>query len=295
MPCIISIGEILFDIYNDYKKLGGAPFNFIFHIMKLTGQGNFISRIGDDENGKDILDYFKQKNLSADYLQVDKEHPTGRAHANLDEKKIPHWVIESDCAYDFIQPGNDIENLFEEADCIYFGTLAQRNTISRNTIQHLFRRQKKYFCDLNIRQEFFTKDILELSLKTADVLKLNEEELVLLNNLFNKENYDLISSSVTLKNNYNIELLCVTRGENGSYLFKKDEIDYYKTIVTDPVDTVGAGDAYASILCLGYLNNWELKKLNKLANDFAAKIVMTKGALPDDDAFYNDFKKKFLI
>jgi fructokinase len=293
MPLITSIGEILFDIYNDYKKLGGAPFNFIYHIIKLTGKGNFISRIGDDDNGEEISSFFRKNNISSVYLQTDNQHPTGRAVANLDELKIPHWVIEKNCAYDFIEPSNDIEQIIRKTDCLYFGTLAQRNSVSRKTIQSLFNRGIKYFCDLNIRQEFFTKEIIELSLKASDVLKLNEDELIIVNNLFLDNKYSLVSSAVQLKNTYNIELLCVTCGAEGSYLFKEEEIDYHTTAADKPVDTVGAGDSYAAILCLGFMNGWDLKKLNKTANDFAGKIVMIKGALPDNDDFYKGFKNYF--
>jgi fructokinase len=159
MPLITSIGEILFDVYNNYRKLGGAPFNFIYHIIKLTGEGNFISRIGEDTNGEDILNFLRKKSISPEYIQNDKEHPTGRATANLDENKIPHWVIEENCAYDFIEMKSSTEELIRKTDCLYFGTLAQRNSVSRNTIQSLFRRRIKYFCDLNIRQNFFTKKL----------------------------------------------------------------------------------------------------------------------------------------
>lgn len=294
MPHITAIGEILFDVYDNYKKLGGAPFNFIHHIKILSGYGNFVSRIGNDEYGNEIMEFFGRKNISTQYLQKDIEHPTGRALANLDEKKVPHWEIEKNCAYDYIEMNKNIENLIKDADCLYFGTLAQRNSVSRNTIQSLFNKGIKYFCDLNIRQQFYTKEIIEHSLKITNALKLNEDELILLNKLFLDVNYELISSAVRLKNDYNIDLLCVTCGEKGSYLFRDEEIDYYKPAVGKPVDTVGAGDAYAAILCMGFLNNWDLKKLNKKANDFAGKIVMIEGALPgDNDDIYTEFKTMF--
>ncbi|RPI68494.1 MAG: hypothetical protein EHM47_14450 [Ignavibacteriales bacterium] len=175
-------------------------------------------------------------------------------------------------------------------DCLYFGTLAQRNPVSRKAIQSLFNHQIKYFCDLNIRQDFFTKEIIELSLKTSDVLKINEDELILLNNLFLSNQYDLISSSIQIKNLFNIELLCVTCGENGSYLLRNDEIDHFKPAANDPIDTVGAGDAYAAVLCIGFISGWNIKKLNSIASNFAEKIVMIKGALPETDDFYTELK-----
>jgi fructokinase len=293
MPRITSIGEILFDVYNGYRTIGGAPFNFIYHIIKLTGKGNFISRIGNDVYGNEILNFFNSINIPAQYLQRDNEHPTGRAFANLDENKIPDWVIEKNCAYDFIEMNKDNEEVIRDTECLYFGTLAQRSPVSRNTIRSLFNQSIKYFCDLNIRQQFFTKEIIELALNTSDVLKLNEDELILLNKLFLNIKYELISSAVQLKNSYNIELLCVTCGEKGSYLFQGEGIDYYIPLVDKPLDTVGAGDAYAAILCLGFINDWDLKIINKTANDFAGRIVMISGALPENDKLYNEFKNNF--
>jgi len=290
MPEITSIGEILFDIYENGKKLGGAPFNFIYHIVKLTGKGNIISRIGNDNDGREILDLFHSKGISSDCVQIDNIHPTGRAKANLDENKIPQWVIEQNCAYDFIEKKDNINEAISDTVCLCFGTLAQRHKVSRETIQSLFGRPIKYFCDLNIRQKFFSKDIINLSLKSADILKINEPELELLNNLFIKESYNLITTALKLKNMFNIEVICVTCGGNGSYLFKEDEIDYTKAVVKNPVDTVGAGDAFAAILCTGYLMRRDIKEINKTAAEFAGEIVKITGALPESDKIYEEFK-----
>ena len=158
MEKITSIGEILFDIFNIEKKLGGAPFNFLYHIMMLTGQGNFISRIGNNRLGKSILEFFKFKKISPDYIQIDKIHPTGEAKAVLNDEKIPEWKIKTDTSYDFIEFNKKIKKLVvEKTDCIYFGTLAQRKEISRSTIQSLFNRNVKYFYDLKYQAKFLFK------------------------------------------------------------------------------------------------------------------------------------------
>lgn len=290
MPAIASIGEILFDIYDDDKKIGGAPFNFIYHIIKLSGSGNFISRVGNDENGKEILDFFKKSEIPDEYIQIDSEHSTGKAVANLNENKIPNWVIEENSAYDFIELTNEVDDFVKNSDCLYFGSLAQRNNVSRETIQSLFNKDVKFFCDLNIRQKFYTKEIAELSLRTADVLKINEDELILLNDLFLKEKYNLERSALELKELFNVDMICVTKGESGSYLFKGDKADYCKASVEKPVDTVGAGDAFAAILCIGYLSKLNLGELNKTANDFAGEIVKITGALPYTDGIYDRFR-----
>lgn len=295
MKNITSFGEILFDVYPDKKTLGGAPFNFIYHIKKLTGSGNFISRIGDDELGKNILSLVSSSGIETKYIQIDKNYPTGAANANLDKDKIPHWQIELNRAYDFIEYNSDISRLIEEkSDCLYFGTLAQRNEKSRKTIQTLFGKKIKYFCDLNIRQDFYSKKIIESSLTASDAVKLNLEELDLVNDLLIKGKSGIEETARQIMNKYKIELLCVTQGSEGASLFKEKDSDYCKIGIGNIVDTVGAGDAYAAVLCLGYLNGWKISRINKLASEFAGKIVTFPGAIPKDDSIYNIFKKEFI-
>ena len=295
MKNITSFGEILFDVYPDKKTLGGAPFNFIYHIKKLTGSGNFISRIGDDELGKNILSLVSSSGIETKFIQIDKNYPTGAANANLDKDKIPHWQIELNRAYDFIEYNSDISRLIEEkSDCLYFGTLAQRNEKSRKTIQTLFGKKIKYFCDLNIRQDFYSKKIIESSLTASDAVKLNLEELDLVNDLLIKGKSGIEETARQIMNKYKIELLCVTQGSEGASLFKEKDSDHCKIGIDNIVDTVGAGDAYAAVLCLGYLNGWKISRINKLASEFAGKIVTFPGAIPKDDSIYNIFKKEFI-
>lgn len=297
MKQIVSVGEILFDIFDNTSKLGGAPFNFIYHIIKLTGEGNFISRIGNDSLGETVLEFFRTNKISSRYLQIDKSHPTGLARPEFNKEKIPEWKIKLNTAYDFIELNNKIKLLLDKkTSCLYFGTLAQRKVISRKTIQSLFNKRIKYFCDLNIRQDFFSKDIIESSFKAANVVKFNSDELTIIKELFfeNDKTYlaqDKIAEALAKK--FNIELLCITLGEKGAFLYKGSDFCFYQSAVNqiDIVDTVGAGDAYASILCLGYLRNWDIRKINKLASEFAAEITKIQGALPSTDSIYSCFRK----
>ena len=290
MKKITSIGEILFDLYGSREKPGGAPFNFIYHIIKLTGQGTFVSRVGADERGERMRNILKEKNISDRFLQIDKTHKTGIARTNLSDDKVPDFVIEENCAYDFINKTDDLSKLIQqETDCLYFGTLAQRSEVSRNTLQSLFNKTTKYFCDLNIRQKFYSKDIIEKSINVANVLKLNEDELKLVNNLILKNSYDLENTAKEILNKFSLDLLCVTRGSKGSLLFKGNEDNYVKIKNENVIDTVGAGDAYASVLCLGYLKGFSIKKINWIASQFANEIVKVEGALPTDDSIYDTF------
>ncbi len=296
MKRITSIGEILFDVYPKFKKLGGAPFNFIYHIIKLTGEGHFISRIGNDENGEEILSFLNSRNISEEFIQLDEIHNTGEAIPTLSETKIPVWEIKKERAYDFIELTKEIEEVIQDkTDCLYFGTLAQREETSRKTIQSLFNNKLKFFCDLNIRQNFYNEETLENCLNVSNALKLNEDELKLITNIFIDKKYDLHESASKIRNKYDIELLCVTLGESGSILFKDKMQDHCDTNIKkeEIVDTVGAGDAFAAIFCLGYLLEWDISKINRISSEFASEIVKINGALPDDDLIYQKFRPYF--
>jgi fructokinase len=293
MKKITAFGEILFDVYPGMRTLGGAPFNFIYHIKKLTGYGNFISAIGNDDLGKEIIDFLKSGDLSPEFVAIDSNHQTGVANANLDENKIPHWEIKLNCAYDFIKSTDKIRNLVDNnTDCLYFGTLAQRGNVSKNTLNELFGKKIQYFCDLNIRQNYYNTDVIKSSLNTADVMKLNNDELKLINELLFKEDYGEEKLAELISDKFNIELFCVTLGDKGAFLYKNGAVDHYKVNVEKVVDTVGAGDAYASILCLGYMHGWDIGKINKIASEFAAAIVQIKGALPKDESIYEICRDK---
>ena len=292
MKNITSIGEILFDVYPDRKTLGGAPFNFIYHIIKLSGNGNFVSRVGNDEDGKNIIDFLKKNNISTEFIQTDSLHPTGESIATLNEMKIPDWEIKTGTAYDFVELNKEIEALFsDKTDCLYFGTLAQRNVTTRHTIQGFFNRNMKYFCDLNIRQNFYTEEIIKQSLSACNVLKINEEELHLVNKLLLKKNFDSYLTPKTLSEEYSIEQICVTYGEEGAFIHKGDRTNHYKVKIKNIIDTVGAGDAYAAILCLGYLREWDIEKTNRIASEFAGEIVKINGALPVETSLYERYKE----
>jgi fructokinase len=294
MDRITAIGEILFDVYPGARKMGGAPLNFLYHIHKFTGSGNIISRIGNDELGVEVLQFLEKRNISTQFIQIDPAHPTGTAIIKLNKENEPTFTIESDRAYDFIETADVIVNLIESnTDCLYFGSLAQRNDVTRNTIRSLMQKNIKYFCDLNIRQNFFNEDIIIDSLTSAHVLKVNVDELRLLNELLFKEKFDPEKTSIRLMKKYKIKLLAITKGSEGSLLLKEDTIDEFKSEPMDAIDTVGAGDAFASVLCLGFLKGWELPFINKIANLFAREICLIEGALPADDKIYKKIIEEF--
>ena len=163
---------------------------------------------------------------------------------------------------------------------------------SRATIQSFFEKKDiKYFLDLNIRQDYYSKHIIDASLSAANILKVNEDELRLLHNLFFIGKFNIKECAVSIMESFSIEFLAVTMGANGAYLFSKENFDYYNNSTIKISDTVGAGDAYSAILAIGYLKCWDISKINKLASQFAGEIIGIPGALPTDDYIYERFRK----
>jgi fructokinase len=289
---ITSIGEILFDIYPNHKRLGGAPLNFIYHVKKLTGNGNIISRVGKDVLGNKAVNDLKHSGLSFEYIQHDNLHPTGMAIIHLDDSGNPNFKIDTDSAYDFIEMNDENEHLIiADTDCLYFGTLAQRSELTRKTIQSFFNRGLKYFADLNLRQNFYDEEILISSLKAADFIKVNYEEMHILNDVILQGEYHTEKVAYELMEKFEISMIAVTRGKDGSSIFENGKRYDHSIVDVKVVDTTGAGDAFAAVLCVGYLHGLEIPYINKLANDFASEICQFEGALPKYDRIYESFRE----
>jgi fructokinase len=290
---ITSIGEILFDIYPNHKRLGGAPLNFIYHVKKLTDNGNIISRVGKDVLGNKAVNDLKHSGLSFEFIQHDNLHPTGMAIVHLDDSGNPNFKIDTDSAYDFIETNDENEHLiFADTDCLYFGTLAQRSDLSKKTIQSFFNRGLKYFADLNLRQNFYDEEVLISSLKAADFIKVNYEEMHILNDVILQGEYHTEKVAYELMEKFDINMIAVTRGKDGSSIFENGKRYDHSNVDVKVVDTTGAGDAFAAILCVGYLQGLEIPYINKLANDFATEICQFEGALPKYDRIYESFREQ---
>lgn len=291
---ITSIGEILFDIYPNHKRIGGAPLNFIYHIKKLTDNGNIISRVGKDVLGNKAINELKHAGIPTDFVQFDNQHPTGMAKVILDNESMPDFIIDGDTAFDFIESTDDIENLINtDTDCLYFGTLAQRSDVSRNTIQSFFNRGLKYFADINLRQSFYDEDIMQKTLHASDFIKVNYEEMHVLNDMFIQTEYSTEKVAFELMEKFELKMIAVTRGKDGASIFENGKRNDYSNVYSKVVDTTGAGDAFSAILCLGYLLGFEIPYINKLANDFASDICQFEGALPKNDRIYEGYREQF--
>lgn len=289
MKNITVVGEVLFDSYPSYKKLGGAPFNFAYHINKLVGKVNLISAVGNDDEGKEIINFMKQSGMDTNNIQI-TNYSTGLVNVNLNDEKIPSFEILENSAYDFIE-FDAIKNS-NDNELFYFGTLAQRNRTSRETIQRLLQNQSKVFYDVNLRQNYFNKEILLHSLNNAGIVKMNNEELEIILNLFQIGKLNLFEQkALKVKNHFGIDILIITLGKDGSILFG-DKISYQNKKVNSVTDTVGAGDAYSAMFVAAMLKNKNLDLCNKFGVEFAADICQVEGAVPSDDKIYTTYLEK---
>jgi fructokinase len=294
---ILVIGEILFDIFPNYRRLGGAPFNFAYHLKNFGFEVRFISRIGIDDAGKEILHKLELARFNLDDIQVDDDHPTGSVDVQLDKGGAPQFHIIPDVAYDYIEfiPGYHA-NLINEARIIYFGSLVQRSEAGYENVQAFISRNSSKilnFYDINLRPGCYNKAIIKKSLLKTDILKLNTSELGKLKQMrslkMNNEKF-----VYHLMETHSIRTVSLTKGESGSELFtNRGNLSSEPAEAIKVVDSVGAGDAYAAMLVAGLLQQWRPEEILDRASLFASRICEIKGAIPDSASFYEPFKALF--
>ncbi len=293
---ILAIGEILFDIFPRYRRIGGAPFNFAYHLKHLGMDVVFISRVGDDAAGSDIRAILEKNGFDTRFVPMDKNHETGRVIVTPDQNGGHEFEIRADAAYDHIALPDKPAGIAgdRKVDLIYFGTLAQRTPAAFSAVQGFLEKRKpgtKCFYDINLRTGNFSDAIIRKSIENTDILKLNNEELAYIRNMYQRNEPDP-ASAMWLIQNFGLEIVCLTKGADGSDIFTADEHKHADVPASEIADTVGAGDAYAAILAAGYLKGLPLEQTLSIATAFSSKICTIKGAVPDDPAFYEPFRKQ---
>jgi fructokinase len=291
---ILVIGEILFDVFPNYRRLGGAPFNFAYHLKKLGFSVRFISRIGVDDAGKEILHKLELARFNLDDIQIDEDHPTGYVNVSLDKSGAPQFDIISDVAYDYIEFIPEYHtNLIDTAEMIYFGSLIQRSKAGYENLQAFISRKSPAtlnLYDINLRPGCYNKDIIEKSLLATDILKLSTDELGELKQLLLlKMNDDEFIDH--LMGTHQISTVSLTKGGAGSELFTNH--GHFRSEPAEAirvVDSVGAGDGYAAMLAAGLLEKWRPQEILERASLFASRVCEIKGAIPDSASFYEPFK-----
>lgn len=281
---IIGIGEILWDVFPKGKKLGGAPANFAYHISALGHNGIVVSRVGSDELGQEIIDYLIKLNFIKDYIQVDKDKPTGVVEVKIDNENQPNYIIKEDVAWDFLSWNEEFSNLVKSVDAICFGTLAQRNEVSRETILNFLREINNNavkIMDVNLRQNFYNKTIIEESLRFTNILKLNIDELRILSDLLKiNKKYGEKNLCRAIISNYEVELICLTKGEDGSMLIDKNSSYESQTYPYEVADRVGAGDSFTAAMIVYYLKGDSMHAISKYANKLASWVTSKPEGMP---------------
>jgi fructokinase len=277
----IGLGEILWDVLPEGRKLGGAPANFAYHINQLGGVGIPVSRVGNDTLGREALDILQANDVSIDHISIDSVHPTGTVAAVVDEAGVATYTFPDDVAWDSLAMVEDDMTLAASADVICFGTLAQRASTSRKAIRdfllHAPDALKVY--DINLRQDFYTSDRIRNSLDMADVLKINDDELALIREMFDLPLGERRALDELIER-HNLKLAVLTRGSEGALILSTDEVSDLPGVPTSVVDTIGAGDSFTAAMALAYLHGKSLDEINRYATRVAAYVCGQAGAMP---------------
>ena len=281
---IVGMGEALWDVLPEGKKIGGAPANFAYHVSQFGFDSRVVSAVGNDDLGDEILKVFKEKQLKHQLQTVN--YPTGTVQVTLDDNGIPCYDIKEGVAWDNIPFTDDLKRLALSTRAVCFGSLAQRNEVSRTSINRFLdtmpdgEGQLKIF-DINLRQGFCTKDIIRDSCQRCNVLKINDEELVAISRLFGYPGIDLQDKCWILLAKYNLKMLILTCGTNGSYVFTPGVVSFQETPKVPVADTVGAGDSFTATFTAALLKGKSVPEAHKLAVEVSAYVCTQSGAMPE--------------
>lgn len=296
---ILLFGEVLADIFDDRKVFGGAPFNVARHLQVFGLHPVLITRTGNDELRRELLAVIKDAGMDDCGIQLDVSHPTGQVMVHM-EGREHRFEILPEQAYDYIHAGiTHMITLAVRPQLIYFGTLAQRSAKSAQALGALIRSSNApRFLDVNLRKPWYDAPILERSLRRANLVKINQEELDILTSLFRLSGKNQVQNADALVRCFGLDRVLVTCGEQGAWLLDNEgKVEGVEGSASSRplMDTVGAGDGFASVYILGLLRGWPATLTLSRANDFAATLCEIRGAIPDSPEFYEPFIKDWNI
>lgn len=282
-PDVIGIGEFLWDMLPSGPKMGGAPANFACHARSLGANSSVISRVGTGAAGTRLIDNLSEMGVRTDGVATDPSHPTGLVMVELGDDGQPHYEIQANAAWDHIEVTPHSLEIVQDAAAICFGTLGQRSAVSRQAIRAIVSAsspQALRIFDANLRQDFYSQELIHESLLLANVVKLNDEELELISGMMGITSPNPETQMEELASRYQLSMLACTRGKNGSLLYDGSEMCEHPGLDTRVADTVGAGDSFTAALTMGLLKGWPLAQISEAANRIASHVCSCNGATP---------------
>jgi fructokinase len=291
---IVGLGEILWDMFPEGKALGGAPANFAYHVGQLGLDSLAISAIGDDLSGDEIVSILDDKGL--DHLVEKTAYPTGTVRVTLDGQGIPSYEIVRNVAWDNIPFTARIEEVARNCRAVCFGSLAQRSRGSREAIGRFLEampaRSLKIF-DINLRQDFYSNEVIESSLRAADILKINDDELAVLSDMFSIKGSDK-EVCTGIMDTWRLNGIILTKGTEGSVVvMDTGAISFMSTPLVEVADTVGAGDAFTAAFTVAHLAGCPTEEAHALAVEISAYVCTRRGAMPPlPDRYKNMFGRR---
>lgn len=280
---VVGMGEALWDVLPEGKKIGGAPANFAYHVSQFGLPGCVVSAVGDDPLGKEIVENFTSKGLNQ--LIAEVPYPTGTVQVEIDQAGIPQYEIKENVAWDNIPYTDALDRLARNTKAVCFGSLAQRNVVSRETIGRFLDAMPEtpdslVVFDVNLRQGFYNKEILCDSMRRCNILKINDEELVAVSHVFGYPGIDLQDKCRILLGKYNLRMLILTCGINGSYVFTPGSVSFQPTPEVEVADTVGAGDSFTAAFIASILKGKSVTEAHARAVRTSAYVCTRNGAMP---------------
>lgn len=279
---VVGIGEVLWDLLPSGPQLGGAPTNFSWHAHALGARSQMVSRVGNDERGDEVRRRLERMELPDALVQTDEVRPTGTVTVAFSSHGLPEYTIHEGVAWDHIAVTPEAMEVVRSADAVCFGSLAQREAVSRESIQKLVsaaRAEAWRIFDINLRQNYFSREVIESSLRLANVLKLNDAELPIVAKLFDAGG-DVKSQIEKLAQSYDLRVVALTRGAEGSLLYREGRWSEQGSSDIEVVDTIGAGDSFTAAVCMGLSRGLDLDRINAAANQIAAFVCGVAGATP---------------
>ena len=289
----LSFGELLWDIIRGNAYIGGAPFNLAGHLAKMGLQSFLISSVGSDDLGMRALEEAKKYNVYTSFIKVQQDFPTGTVEVSIDSAGHPEYIIHENTAWDnIVLSSSQLKELEEKEWMVFsFGTLAQRTENNRKILKVLFRkvRAKHTFYDVNIRQNYYSLELIEKSLSKSSIVKLNSEEVVVVSELLYNKKLTEREFTERICGDYDVFIVCITRGARGCAVHSKGDFMEVPGISVDVADTVGAGDSFSAGFLFALLSGKSLFEAAEFAVEVGAFVASRSGAIPE---YSSDLKER---